>query len=751
MNKIRYGTRPLLAAGLLLILASVKAFSQDNASVSDSLVRFMESMPDSSKTEILITLCDEMKYNHPEIAFEYGQQAIDLAKDLNHPHQIGKAYMAVAEIYILWSLYDSAMDYLLLSLDQFEITDNKQELAICCNNIGIVYMSAGEYQNAANYFNKARELNRELGNYSQIVNNLVNMGSNYIKQDSTEKGLSYYLVSLMIADSLNMEEAKINLLNEIGLGYHQLGRYEDALQNYYQALELLKNNPNAYTRATTLANIAASYHEGQNHPAALRYAQEALDLSKTNKFNRITWITTRMLSEIYAAQNNYRLAYDYLAEHKIISDTLMYVEKTEELLKIQARYDLDKKEQEIEMLRSENEQNRKSIQTRSIIIVAIASLLSILVTLIFILVRLNRKYRELNYRLTLQGKELEALNDQKDKFFSFVAHNLKNPFNTIMGFAELMQRCTDTKDAEKVRQYSNLIYNLSSQVQKVLSNLLEWSRLQRRTFEFKPETIELSSLIKDVMEMNNKEAARKDIHFELTGHENVYAFADRTMITTVMQNLISNAINFTLPSGKISISCRSRDNHAEVSVSDNGVGLEEEDIPKLFQFDILKTKIGTGENKGAGLGLILCKEMVERNGGAISVKSEIGKGSEFSFTLPIVVRSGDDQNENRETGHEVHRIMNTLLAEENLPSAEVIPDILSSVTPVFTEVSKVLSMDNLELFSETVTATGNKHGIESLIQYGSAVTRLIRMHQIDQIIKLLPRFKDYLEILETKS
>ena len=100
-------------------------------------------------------------------------------------------------------------------------------------------------------------------------------------------------------------------------------------------------------------------------------------------------------------------------------------------------------------------------------------------------------------KLTTQGQELEVLNDQKDKFFSFVAHNLKNPFNTIMGFAELMQRVTDAKDPEKVRQYSTLIYNLSSQVQKVLSNLLEWSRLQRRTFEFKPETLELNSLIKD--------------------------------------------------------------------------------------------------------------------------------------------------------------------------------------------------------------------------------------------------------------
>ncbi|MBN1158298.1 MAG: tetratricopeptide repeat-containing sensor histidine kinase [Bacteroidales bacterium] len=751
MNNIRLGSMAILTAGLLLILTSVKVSSQEQEPAADSLFLFMETMPDSIKTGILISLCEEMKYNSPETAFEYGQQAIELAKNLNHPHLTGKAYMAVGEIYILWSLHDRALDYLLLSLEQFENTDCKQELAVCCNNIGIAYMATGAYRNAHLHFERARDLNRELRNFSQIVSNLMNMGTNYINQDSIEKGLSYYVVSSLIADSLNMEEEEINLYNSIGQGYHKLYRYEDALQNYYKVLELLEDHPNTYIRATTFANIATSYHEWKNPPAALKYAQEALDLSKANKFHQITWIAAGILSDVYAVQGNYRLAYDYLTEYKNISDTLMYAEKAQELLNIQARYDLDKKEQEIELLSRENEKNIKSIQTRSIVIVAIASLLVILVTMILILVRLNKKYRQLNLILSKQGKELEALNDQKDKFFSFVAHNLKNPFNTIMGFAELMQRCTEAKDAGKVRQYANLIYNLSSQVQKVLSNLLEWSRLQRRTFEVRPETIELSSLIKDVMEMNNREAAKKDLHFELTGHEYVYAFADRTMITTVMQNLISNAINFTLPSGKISISCRSADNRAEISVADSGVGIAEEDIPKLFQYDILKTKIGTGENKGAGLGLILCKELVEKNGGVLSVISEPGKGSEFTFTLPMAERTGDEQMEIRDIGQEVHNIMDMLLAEENIPSGEALTDILSSVAPAFTEVSKVLSRDNLEIFAESVTETGKKYDIPPLIQYGSTVNRLIRMHQIDQIIKLLPRFKDYLNILETKS
>jgi len=259
-------------------------------------------------------------------------------------------------------------------------------------------------------------------------------------------------------------------------------------------------------------------------------------------------------------------------------------------------------------------------------------------------------------------------------------------------------------------------------------------------------------MIKDVLEMNNKEAARKDLHFELLDHENVYAFADRTMVTTVLQNLISNAINFTLPSGKISFRCIRKDDRAVVSVIDNGVGLSEEEIPRLFQFELLKTKVGSGDNRGAGLGLIICREMLHRNGGEISVTSEQGKGSEFTFHLPLVVSGDTEKYSTSENGFgEAQRIMDELLEEKNLPPADSVKDILQTLTPVFEEVTAVLSLDNLETFARTVTEAGEKHSISLLATYGTIMGKLTSMHQIDQLIKLLPRFREYLAILETKS
>jgi signal transduction histidine kinase len=247
----------------------------------------------------------------------------------------------------------------------------------------------------------------------------------------------------------------------------------------------------------------------------------------------------------------------------------------------------------------------------------ITLLVIVLAIMLYQLNKMNNRQIALNKKLAAQSEELVALNDVKDKFFTFVAHNLRNPFNTIMGFSDLMKRAADTHDLEKARQYSGLIHDLSGQVQKVLSNLLEWSRLQRRTFEVKSETVELTGLIKDVVEMNNKEAARKDIDLRLSGESNVFVVADRTMITTVIQNLVTNAIHFTPPSGHISINCSVKDQCTEVSITDTGVGISPENLKKLFDFDFFQAKTGLTDQGGSGLGLVICHEMLLKNGGTI--------------------------------------------------------------------------------------------------------------------------------------
>jgi signal transduction histidine kinase len=737
--------RLILVLALLWTMPSVRTADGQVPDDTDSIVRLLGKNSDTSRVDMLLRISEELISSNPRQAFGYAREALSMAEDLGDTYRSGLAGKTVAGVYTVTAVYDKALEHLLTALSRFESLHDSLNLARCYNDIGVVYRLSGDFINARNNLQQAIQINKELRNYPQIAITYMNMGLAYLSADSVEKGLSYFTVSLLIADSLNMEKEKIQLLNYIGSGFLRVGKNEDALKNYYKVLDLVTERPDDLIRSEAMVNIARGYYSMQNYPAALKYARNGYTLAKARHFNDIYRDAARVLSDIHAAQGNYKLAYDYITEFRVISDTLASNEKAEQLARIQTLYDLSLKEQENQLLRQENLQNRKQVRTRTLVIIIITLLVIVLAVVLYLLNRMNDRQLALNKKLAAQSSELEALNDLKDKFFSFVAHNLKNPFNTIMGFSELMQRSADAHDTVKTRQYSNLIYDLSTQVQKVLSNLLEWSRLQRRNFEVKPETVELSNLAKDVLEMNNKEAARKDINLSIAGQGSVYAVADRSMIAAVLQNLVSNAINHTPASGKITIECRELGQTAEVTVADTGTGIPPENLSRLFHFDFSQVKIGSSESNGAGLGLIICHEILAKNNGTITATSEPGKGSRFTFTLPLV--SPEDAGAAAsESAPELTpaEITDNLLASTAPVSEEAIAELRTVVMPLFEEVSRVLSIENLEVFSRSVTTTGEKFHLEQLAFYGRSLGTLTRAHQIDQIIRMLPRFREYL-------
>jgi signal transduction histidine kinase len=717
---------------------------------ADSLVQLLTNSSDTSRIDLLLALTDELSQTNPRQAFLYGREALDLAREKKDPERTGLCCEAIARIYTLNAVYDKALDFLLQAMNEFESVNDTLEIAHCDDFIGYVYLSSRDFSNAHAYFSKALRLNKKIRNFPRIAENYMHMGSNYILHDSLEKGLSYYTVSLLIADSLNMQKEKVDLLNNIGYAYARLGKHEDALRQFYKVLELVGSRPDDFIRSSAMVNIARGYLSLKNYPAAFKYARKGYKLSKSKRFDQVSRDAAKILSDINAGQGDYKQSYTYFVEFKNLSDSILNAQKVDQLARIQTLYELDKKALENASLRSENIRNIKSLKTRTLAILLIASLVLVLLVMLYMLNKLNNKQLAFNRRLSEQGKELEALNDQKDRFFSFVAHNLKNPFNTIMGFAELMQRTGNGHETEKARQYAGLIYDLSSQVQKVLSNLLEWSRLQRRTFECKPETVELSSLVKDVLEMNTREAARKDIHFTFTAPENVYVSADRSMITTVLQNLVSNAITFTPSSGHISLECRAADQQAVVSIADTGIGISTENLARIFNFDFSQTKVSTSDKSGAGLGLIICQEMLLKNNGTIMAESEPGKGSRFTFTLPALSRT-DAGEEIAEQSIPETEVVDELLNSQANVTPDAAPEILMILSPLFEEVSRVLSIENLELFSKTVTETGERLEMDTLLNYGKLLSRLTRSHQIDQIIKILPGFRKYLDNLRSQT
>jgi len=239
---------------------------------------------------------------------------------------------------------------------------------------------------------------------------------------------------------------------------------------------------------------------------------------------------------------------------------------------------------------------------------------------------------------------LESINTTKDKFFTIISHDLKNPFSTVLGLSELLAKDFETYETEKQKLFINQIYKYSKNTFNLLENLLQWSMLQTGSLLLCPKLISLSEIILSNIELLKGNALQKEISIESKITSEDFVYADVSMITTVIRNLLSNAIKFTSQKGKIQIDTFKEKTFVMVSIKDNGIGISLEDQLKLFKIDSKPITIGTSMEKGTGLGLILCKDFVEQHGGTIWVESTVGKGSTFSFTIPIVGMDQADKN-----------------------------------------------------------------------------------------------------------
>jgi signal transduction histidine kinase/ligand-binding sensor domain-containing protein len=271
------------------------------------------------------------------------------------------------------------------------------------------------------------------------------------------------------------------------------------------------------------------------------------------------------------------------------------------------------------------------------LIIVLVTIFILVFTFIYRVQHLRKQKILLEKLVAVKTVELFELNASKDKFFSIIAHDLKNPFNTIIGFSEMQKDAIASGDLASINQYAGLINNSAIQTLRLLENLLQWANSQRGKISFDPVPVSLNELLNEESGVLNDMASRKGIELESILSNDLTVTADRNMIKTILRNLISNAIKYTYKNGKVEVKAIFKDSQAVISVSDNGIGMTKETMAKLFRIDGDLLTPGTENEKGTGLGLLLCKEFVEKHSGKIWVESELGKGSIFSFSLPSTI------------------------------------------------------------------------------------------------------------------
>ncbi len=363
------------------------------------------------------------------------------------------------------------------------------------------------------------------------------------------------------------------------------------------------------------------------------------------------------------------------------------------------------------------------------------------------LVRNVTQRRKAEMVIKEQNEELQELNATKDKFFSIIAHDLKNPFNTILGFAsQLLKKHADLDNDERERLI-RLIFDSTKQNYSLLENLLMWSRMQSNRIPFRPEQVTIHELVKDNASLFSATASKKEIkiHLDLNKKENCRVKADREMINTVIRNLFSNAIKYTPSGGEIFVGCKKAGNEAtEVFIKDTGIGIDEKIIPDLFRIDKTFSTPGTSQEQGTGLGLILVKDFVEKNNGKIHIESEKGKGTTFTITLKSVKDEAKCKKDCFGSFEKVNEKVSKLTRDDQY-------ELLNTIYNHHRECYKSYSSRKVNVFSDRLYAFAEKHNLKEFKRFAERIKESMNKFDINQLNICFDEFDEIMLQLKQKQ
>lgn len=418
-----------------------------------------------------------------------------------------------------------------------------------------------------------------------------------------------------------------------------MNKIDSALFYYHKSLVSAREINNENRIAIAQHNLGKS-HIGLNQMEQARsFIDGSLKLAEENGYGGLIKDNLFALAEIEEIEGNKVLAFKYFKDASVLKDSIFNKEKMAKFTDLQIRFNLEQQQKENLLLKKNNEIQEVIIrQHRTVNSIIVGGIVLILIVLFFIS-RSRMSLKKLSIKLEKSEKKLMQANSDKDKFFTIMAHDLKSPFNAILGFTEVLKNDYKNLDEKDKTRMIKSISDSTNETYKLLENLLIWSQNETGRIDFKPQKKDLSKIVDEILSLMQIQADTKQIKIENNIKANTIAMVDKDMIHVIFRNLISNAIKFTEKGGQVFIYAENAlingVKFIKISVEDNGVGMTEQEVVKLFSLSENHTSSGTNSEKGTGLGLILCQEFVTKHGGTIWVESKPEVGSVFNFTLPL--------------------------------------------------------------------------------------------------------------------
>ncbi|HSI77258.1 MAG TPA: tetratricopeptide repeat-containing sensor histidine kinase [Lunatimonas sp.] len=590
-------------------------------------------------------------YDTARVIFKTGLQ---LAERAFYKPGLANLYASIGLSYYETGFLAVATEYYLMSLKIKRDLGLDSEVANTLNNLGLIAIDRKQFQKAMEFFSEAKDIREKLGDKLGISTLDVNIA--LVLQKEGKYDIALQIFEEILAEESTSENKSLGSVTHYNIGeiYLAQNEFEKAIIHYSSALEQDQELNDRYGISFDLIGLAEAYLNLNQIAKSRELIEESLRVAEESGIKKNISKSHSLLSRLYENQGNYQLALFHHQQYKVFEDSIFNTDTerlTEDLL---IAYGLEKSAIETQRIQRENELQREK-QNAKVIRNAAIALLFIMVLALYITIRSYRIQRKARLLVTQQkdelerlylktsqqkeeiesiAKDLEEVNKTKDKLFGIVGHDLRSPINSLNS---LMQYTMDESLSQE--EFLQISYKLKNEVEHVhftLNNLLNWAKSQMRGITTYPDFLNVSELVEENIELYKPISTNKSITVKSNIAAETISWADREQINLVIRNLLNNALKFTPKGGTIEISSKlNKDNLWEISLRDNGIGMSTEIIDSLFKPNFHTKRYGTSGEKGTGLGLILVKDFLESNKGSIWVRSEVNKGSTFTFTLPV--------------------------------------------------------------------------------------------------------------------
>lgn len=572
---------------------------------------------------------------HVDQAITYFVKAFELADATENLHLKVKSLNDLAKEYSYQGNYTLSLKKYLEAIEIAEKLDFKSLLSIINENIAHLYLNQKDYHQAMVFFKRAKDINQQIGNTQFIAETMSNMASAYADMNELEYAMFNINSSIAVFEQEKILEWLAYCYETKGKIYLKKGKNTWALYWYKQSELLHEEIDDDRGKISLLNGMSEAYMNTNNDSIAEVYSFEAFELSKKIGLRSGIKDCAYQLFKINKNKKNFKASLWYHEIYQVTSESLTKKGNEIALDMLKAKTEYNQQKQQLML------DNEKALAKQNIYIYLIAFILIIFVVITFIIQRNQKIQKKLNSQLLSKKIDLEEkqaylneLNQTKNKLFSIIGHDLRGPIGAFQGLLRLFKEGEMTKE-----EFLNFVPKLKVDIDTIsftLNNLLSWGQTQMNGSVTKPTVTNLGNIVEENMALLSEIAESKSISLVNRVEESCQIWTDPNQMDIIIRNLLSNALKFTPNNGQIMIGVIQKLKTCEVYIKDNGMGMSEETMGKIFNKDSNHTTYGTNDEKGTGLGLSLCKEMVEKNNGKIWAHSALGKGSTFYFSIPRV-------------------------------------------------------------------------------------------------------------------